>query len=84
VAEDQTTDQTGVPQREEWRVPVLDAVTDEGRDLIIAVSDTRVVVVTPPGGGYVVPRSSIPLYRDALQAADNVAAARLRGYRAES
>ncbi|HEX6354398.1 hypothetical protein [Actinophytocola sp.] len=72
----------GAP-REEWKVRVLDAVTDEPRELIIAVSDTRVVVVTPPGAGYVVPPQSIGTYRDALRAADNVAERRKRGYRTE-
>lgn len=59
--------------RVEWAVPVLDAVLGERRQLVVAVSDTRVVVVPPAAVGYVVPPESIPIYCGALQAANNVA-----------
>lgn len=83
MGDDQTGSRADAPQREEWKVLVLDAVTDEPRNLIVAVSETRVVIVSPPGGGYVVPPRSIPIYVDALNTARNVAARRQAGYRSE-
>lgn len=77
MPDDRPQSPTARPAREEWTVPVLDAVTDKPRDLIVAVSGTRVVVVTPPGGGYVVPLRSVRTNIDALAAAHSVAEHRL-------
>lgn len=60
-------------QREEWIVPVLDAVRLRPCVLIIAVAGINVVVVPPSPTGYVVPRGSMQRYHDALSAAHNVA-----------
>lgn len=62
--------------RAEWTVPVLDAVRrdpDNVLKLIIAVSDTSVVVAPPTSVGYVVPHTSIELLCAALRTADAVA-----------
>lgn len=60
-------------QREEWVVPVLDAVRLLPCELIVAVADNRVVVVPPTPTGYVVPPQSIQSFCDALRTANNVA-----------
>jgi hypothetical protein len=68
--------QQGEQPRAEWTVPVLDAVRRDPKkpiDLIVAVSDSRVVVIPPSAAGYVVPHTSIERYCNALRAADNVA-----------
>lgn len=61
-------------ERSEWTVPVLDAVRGLPLNLIVAVSDGRVVVVPPAAVGYVVPPESIEQHCAALRTANNVAA----------
>lgn len=65
--------QPAAESREEWQVPVLDAVRGQPCTLIVAVNDTRVVVVPPYPYGYVVPPESISVYCDALNTAKSVA-----------
>jgi hypothetical protein len=70
-------------QREEWTVPVLTGIRREPAVLTVAVAGTDIVIVPPPGEGYIVPPESLPRYLDALQAAKAVADHRRRGYRSE-
>lgn len=61
--------------RAQWPVPVRDLFRPKlpPSELIVAVSDARVVVVPPGGAGHVVPHESIDRLCDALRAADSVA-----------
>jgi len=70
-------------QREEWTVSVLTGIRRTPADLTVAVDGTDIVIVPPPGEGYVVPPTSLPRYFEALQAANAVADHRRRGYRKE-
>lgn len=58
---------------EEWEVPVLNVLTERPGVLLVQASAGRVVMVPPPGSGYVVPPESLPILRDALNVAEAVA-----------
>jgi hypothetical protein len=60
-------------QREEWYVPVLDAVLLRPCNLVIAVAGTNVVVIPPVPTGYIVPPESMERYHAALNSANLVA-----------
>lgn len=60
-------------QPTEWEVPVLNILTSKAGMLLVQASDGRVVMVPPPGTGYVVPPESLPILRDALNVAESVA-----------
>lgn len=71
-------------QREEWTVPVRDAVRANACEVTVAVAETRVVVIPPPSGAFELPAEQYQRYFDAHRAAINVAQGRQNGYRAES
>lgn len=62
-----------------WEIPVYDAVLLRPRVLLVAVADTRVVLVPPPGEGVVVPTHSVRPLVEALTAANSVALDRSGG-----
>lgn len=76
------TNQAALP-REEWPVPVLDAVRRQPCVLIIAVAGVDVVVIPPTSAGYVIPPESDRVHDAAMGAARSVAEARRRGYQLE-
>ena len=58
--------------QETWEVPVVDGL-DRERSLVVTVSNGRVAVVPPPGGGFYLPTQSVWQLHEAVRAAAIVA-----------
>jgi hypothetical protein len=57
----------------EWPVPVFNVLTNKRGTLLVQASAGQVVLVPPPGTGFIVPSASLPILRDAVNVAEAIA-----------
>jgi hypothetical protein len=57
----------------QWDVPVVVSASSQRRMLRVVISDGEVVLIPPPGAGFILPASSDAALADAIEQARDVA-----------